>query len=243
MYDGKGIQETTEKDMINEKDGYYNLVTIDTENPIHVPKDEKTSEIPSKKDTDNNNSDSGIDDEFYDSLECIEAIRRLKGQDISSTGKDAIITFQSEKTNTWDTLAAGCTDIMDPLASNRRLVTTETSLNSPADTGYWNPINDYYRNKETNDKVSDDFLPQENISAGYESDSSTETGSVSSTELDPWEYWDPVDDCYRSKKTNDRVSDDFLPQEDISARYESDSSTETSSVSSTKSDPWEYWDR
>ena len=117
-YDGKDIQETTEKDMINEKDGYYNLVTIDTEKPIHVPKDGKTSEIPSKKDTDNNNSDSGIDDEFYDSLECIEAIRRLKGQDISSTEKDDIITFQSEKTNTWDTPPAGYTDIMDPLDSN-----------------------------------------------------------------------------------------------------------------------------
>ena len=94
---------------------------------------------------------------------------------------------------------------MDPLDSNRRLVTMDTSLNSPGDTGYWNLVDDCYRNKGTNDRVSDDFLPQEDISARYESDSSTETSSVSSTELDPWEYWDPVDDCYRSKKTNDRV--------------------------------------
>ena len=52
---------------------------IDTENPIHVSKDEKTSEIPSKRSTDNNTSDSGIDDdEFHDSIENIEAIIEIK---------------------------------------------------------------------------------------------------------------------------------------------------------------------
>ena len=37
---------------------------------------------------------------------------------------------------------------------------------------------------------------------GHETDSSIESETVSSVDLDPWEYWDPVSNSYKSKKAN-----------------------------------------
>ena len=41
--------------------------------------------------------------------------------------------------------------------------------------------------------------------AGYETDSSVESDSASSMDLDVWEYWDPVTDTYKDKRTNETV--------------------------------------
>ena len=42
---------------------------------------------------------------------------------------------------------------------------------------------------------------------GYETNSSIESETVSSVDLDPWEYWDPVTDSYKNKKANNNAPD------------------------------------
>ena len=101
LNDKKDIQETTENIMMNEDDAYYDSVTINMKNPTDTSKDEKTSENPSKGSTDNNASDSGIDDddEYHDSVESIGAIIGTEAQGISSASNDVIVAYQSERNN------------------------------------------------------------------------------------------------------------------------------------------------
>ena len=40
---------------------------------------------------------------------------------------------------------------------------------------------------------------------GYEIDSNGKPETALSVDLDPWEYWDPVSNPYRSKKTNNNA--------------------------------------
>ena len=44
------------------------------------------------------------------------------------------------------------------------------------------------------------------------------------------EYWDPVSDTYRSKRTNDRVPDAIVQEENTPGEHETDSSVESSSA-------------
>ena len=125
---------------------------------------------------------------------------KKESEDPLSATNDIIVAYQSEQNNIWDTLPVMYGDVMDPINSNRRIAAPTTGLDSPGDAEYWDPVTNSYRSKRTNDKVPDDIYPEEDTSAGYESDSSIETSPTSSTESDPWEYWDPITDYYRRTK-------------------------------------------
>ena len=56
------------------------------------------------------------------------------------------------------------------------------------------------------------------------------------------EYWDPVSDTYRSKKTNDRVPDEIVQEENTPGEHEIDSSLEISAALGSNPDSWECWD-
>ena len=56
------------------------------------------------------------------------------------------------------------------------------------------------------------------------------------------EYWDPVSDTYRNKRTNKSVTEESRQEKSEPTGYETDSSIESEIVSSVNLDSWEYWD-
>ena len=68
------------------------------------------------------------------------------------------------------------------------------------------------------------------------------TPATSSDSLRGVEYWDPVSDTYKSKRTNESVPDEIMQGKSALTGYETDSSVESDSASSIDSDVGEYWD-
>ena len=120
----------------------------------------------------------------------------------------------------------------------RRIAAPATSLDSPGGGEYWDPVSNTYRSKMTNDRVPDEIIQEENTSAGYETDSSMETDSTLSTDSDLWEYWDPVTDSYKSKKSSKNTPDKSEPGEVQESGL--DSSLEENRDPAVEY--WEYWD-
>ena len=113
-----------------------------------------------------------------------------------------------------------------------------SNLNSPGDGEYWDPVSDTYRSKRTNDRVPDEIIQEENTPGGHEIDSSVEISSALGGNPDPWEYWDPISDSYKSKKSGKNI-----PKNEEQRRI---SKSSPDSSLERNEDPaagcWEYWD-
>ena len=106
---------------------------------------------------------------------------------------------------------------------------------------YWDPSNDTYRNKRTNEKVPEERTIEVIDPNEHDTDSSSE--SETDEILSDMEYWDPSDDTYRSKRTNEEVPEDRTR----GVIDPNDNDTDSSSDSETTSDdeyPEDigYWD-
>ena len=82
---------------------------------------------------------------------------------------------------------------------------TVSNVDSSEDMEYWDPVSDTYRSKKTNKSVPEESMQGMSEPTGYETDSSIESETAPSVDLDPWEYWDPVSNPYRSNKTNNNA--------------------------------------
>ena len=171
----------------------------DNENGSDVYHDSLTSIISL---TDITATDSGIDEdeEYHDSL-TIGSVPEVT---------DYIITAHQYERNDNQESPADAPgseemhiDVRGSLSPTQSIATPATSSDSPEEMEYWDPVSDTYRSKKTNKSVPDESMQGMSEPTGYETDSSIESETVSSVDLDPWEYLDPVTDSYKSKKAND----------------------------------------
>ena len=71
---------------------------------------------------------------------------------------------------------------------------------------------------------------------GYETDSSIESETASSVDSpEDMEYWDPVSDTYRSKRTNESVPEESMLETTDPIGYDTDSSIESETASNVDS--------
>ena len=85
--------------------------------------------------------------------------------------------------------AANIMDTMIAAPANKQI--------SPGNGEYWDPVNDTYKKKKNNNKIPNEVVEEEDTNEVHELDSSMGTSSALASELDPWEYWDPVSDSYK----------------------------------------------
>ena len=102
----------------------------------------------------------------------------------SEVTNDTIEAYQSERTNTWDTLSGMHVGLRKPIDLTGRIAAPASNLDSPWGGEYWDSVSNTYRSKMTNDRVPDEIIQEVNTSAGYETDSSMETDSTASTDSD-----------------------------------------------------------
>ena len=77
------------------------------------------------------------------------------------------------------------------------------------------------------EKVPDAYDPDE-----YDTDPSIKSKTASDTEpLSDMEYWDPTDDVYRNKRTNECVPEEITLEMSDSEEYDSDSSRQSETTS------------
>ena len=126
-----------------------------------------------------------------------------------------------------------------PTDLNEIVAAPASNLNSPGGGEYWDPVSDTYRSKRTNDRVPDEIIQEENTPEGYKTDSSVEISSALGVNPDLWEYWDPISDSYKNKKSSKNIPENGEQRGILKSSL--DSSLERNE------DPavgcWEYWDR
>ena len=161
---------------------------------------------------DNNASDSGIDEdeEYHDYLEDIET------------------AFGSEESIPG---AANITDTMVAAPANEQI--------SPENDEYWDAVNDTYKKKKNDNEIPNVGAGEEDTNEVQELDSSMGTSSALASELDPWEYWDPISDSY--KKKNPSISTSNRNKERGFSEPNLDSDIKESHEDS-EAGCWEYWD-
>ena len=137
-------------------------------------------------------------------------------------------------------------DVRDSIDLTRGIATSTTNSDSLRGAEYWDPVSDTYKDKRTNESVSDETKLEQGdgttVPVSHKIGSNEEPDSTSSFESGFGEYWDPVTDTYRSKRTNESVPDEIIQGKSAPAGYETDSSVESDSASSIDSDVGEYWD-
>ena len=73
---------------------------------------------------------------------------------------------------------------------------------SPDSSEYWDPVSDTYRNKRTNKIVTEESRQEKSKPTEYETNFSIASEIVPRVNLDSCEYWDPVTDSYKSKRSS-----------------------------------------
>ena len=114
----------------------------------------------------------------------------------------------------------------------------------PEDFGYWDPISDTYRSKRTNRVIPEEKVPDAYDPDEYDTDPSIKSKTASDTgPLSDMEYWDPTDDVYRNKRTNECVPERITLEMSDSEEYDSDSSSYSETTSDDEyPEDFGYWD-
>ena len=92
---------------------------------------------------------------------------------------------------------------------------TASDTESLSDMEYWDPSDDTYKNKRTNEKAPEESIIKMIDPNEHDADSSSNSETTSDDEFpEDIGYWDPIFDTYRSKRTNkvipeERVTDDY----------------------------------
>ena len=94
---------------------------------------------------------------------------------------------------------------------------------------YWDPVSDTYKDKRTNKSVPDEIEARMGTALDYETDPNEESDSASSSDSN-FEYWDPVTDTYKDKRTNESVPDEVELRMDVTLGYEIDPNEESDSA-------------
>ena len=106
---------------------------------------------------------------------------------------------------------------------------------------YWDPADDVYRNKRTNECVQEDITLEMSDSEEYDSDSSSYSETTSDEESpEDFGYWDTVFVVYRSKRTNKIISEEkVLEATDINGSDTDHSETESDTEPSEDRKCWD----
>ena len=103
-------------------------------------------------------------------------------------------------------------DVRDPIDLTLGIATLTTNSDSQRGGEYWDPITDTYKDKRTNESVSDETKLGQGGGAiapvSHRVDSNKEAVSASRFNSN-FEYWDPVTDTYKDKRTNESVPDEI----------------------------------
>ena len=135
-------------------------------------------------------------------------------------------------------------DARGSMNPTRGIATPATSSDSLRGAEYWDPVSDTYKEKRTNESVSDETELKQGggttVSVSHRIGSNKKPNSTSYFESGLGEYWDPATDTCKSKRTNESVPDEIMQGKSALAGYETDSSVESDSASSIDLDVWEY---
>ena len=118
---------------------------------------------------------------------------------------------------------------------------SDSASNFDSSFEYWDPVSDTYKDKRTNKSVPDEIELRMGIALDYETDPNEESDSASSSDSN-YEYWDPVTDTYKDKRTNETVSDDIKLGKGVTVGNGISPDREFDSVSHFNSKFGEYWD-
>ena len=118
---------------------------------------------------------------------------------------------------------------------------SDSASNFDSSFEYWDPVSDTYKDKRTNKSVPDEIEARMGTALDYETDPNEESDSAASSDLN-YEYWDPVSDTYKDKRTNETVADDIRLEKGVTIGNGISPDREFVSVSNLNSKIGEYRD-
>ena len=109
---------------------------------------------------------------------------------------------------------------------------TASDTESLSDMEYWDPSDDTYRNKRTNEKVQEESIIKMIDPNEHDVDSSSNSETTSDDEFpEDIGYWDPISDTYRSKRTNRVIPEERVLDTNDPDEYDTDSSSDSKTTS------------
>ena len=116
---------------------------------------------------------------------------------------------------------------------------SDSASNFDSSFEYWDPVSDTYKDKRTNKSIPDEIEARMGKALDYEADPNEESVSAASSDLN-YEYWDPVSDTYKDKRTNETVADDIRLEKGVTIGNGISPDREFVSVSNLNSKIGEY---